>query len=353
MTDCSRDIVARIEAARASNTPLYITAGDTKSDILGRTCKARDLDISGHRGIVDLDASELVLTARSGTTLADIEQALATEGLILPFEPPLYDGKATLGGTLACNLSGPARPWRGSIRDAVLGVQLINGKAEQLNFGGRVMKNVAGYDVSRLQAGALGTLGVLSEISLKLLPQPEATATLAFELPAGQAIETMNRRALEPRPLSGAFWLDGTLYLRLSGAAAAVEHTSALWGGDQIEQPELLWENLRDMTLDFFDGEQALWRMSHKATAGNYGEPGKQLIDWAGSQRWLRGDFSRDALEATAKDAGGHLTLFRGGDRDGEVRHSLPPAQQRLQKNLKQAFDPDGILNHGRLYNWM
>ena len=180
MADCGAQILDTVAAARTAATPLYISAGNSKRDILGRRCEARDLDLSGHSGIVELQPSELVITARSGTTLFEIEQALAPEGLMLPFDPPSFGGRATIGGTLACNLSGPARPWGGSIRDAVLGVQLINGRAELLNFGGKVMKNVAGYDVSRLQAGALGTLGVLCEVTVKVLPAPEATATLLF-----------------------------------------------------------------------------------------------------------------------------------------------------------------------------
>jgi glycolate oxidase FAD binding subunit len=311
------------------------------------------LDIGGHRGIIDYQPQELVITARSGTPLTEINATLQEHNQTLSFEPPVFDGRATLGGTLACNLSGPARPWGGSIRDMVLGVQLINGKCERLNFGGRVMKNVAGYDVSRLQAGALGTLGVLTEVSLKVLPQHEKTLTLQFQMSAQDAIQTMNRRAGEPKPLSGACWLDGRLHLRLSGAASAVDSTAAQWGGDILHHSDPLWEGLREMALPFFAGAAPLWRFSVQSSAPVKPDFGPTLIDWCGAQRWVRGEHSRAALQRAAVEAGGHVTLFRGGDRGAEVRSPLNAVEQGLQQRLKHAFDPDGILNPGRLYSWL
>ena len=352
--DCSRDLVSRIAAARQEHYGLYICAGNTKRHMAGRSCDgAQDLDLSGHRGIVDYQPQELVLTARAGTPLTDIATALADQGQSLSFEPPLFAGKATLGGTLACNLSGPGRPWHGSIRDMVLGIQLISGKAEVLNFGGRVMKNVAGYDVSRLQAGALGTLGVITEVTLKVMPMAERQLTLRYEMSAADAVTAMNQRAGEPRPLSGACWLEGQLYLRLSGAASAVEHTAQLWGGEQVADGANFWAGLRDMTLPFFSGNEPLWRFSIAATAPVTSSPGNTLIDWCGAQRWVSGEHALATLDRTAVQAGGHVVLFRGGDRCAEVRSPLTPTGQRLQQRLKQSFDPDGILNPGRLYSWL
>ena len=206
MTEKQRDISLQLqetvgEAARR-NQPLYISAGGSKRELCGRACEARELDVSGHRGVVNYEPGELVLSARAGTPLTEIEALLQGEGQVLAFEPPVFAGKATLGGTLASNLSGPARPWAGSVRDMVLGVQLINGAGELLNFGGRVMKNVAGYDVSRLQSGALGTLGVMTEITLKVLPAQESSLTLSYEMGALDALDLMHRSAARAAPLA-------------------------------------------------------------------------------------------------------------------------------------------------------
>ena len=344
--------MAALRRAAETRRPVYITAGGSKRHLGGRHCPCVELDLSGHRGIVDYQPRELVVTARGGTPLTELFALLATESQTLPFESPRFAGRATVGGTLACNLSGPGRPWGGSIRDRVLGVQLINGRGERLQFGGRVMKNVAGYDVSRLQAGAQGTLGVLSEVSLKVAPVPERTLTLRYEMAAENAVETMNRRAGEPRPLTGAFWQGGELYLRLAGAASAVAHTAALWGGDVLDTGAEIWEGLCEMTLPFFDGDEPLWRFTGQATASV--PPGcDPLLDWCGAQRWLRGVHSRPQMDRLATAWGGHANLFRGGDREQEVLPPLSTTAERLHRRLKYAFDPHGILNPGRLYTWL
>lgn len=353
MSDCSKDILDAVARAYADKTPLFIRAGGTKQNIIGRSISGTVLDLSEHSGVIDYQPSELVITARAGTPVSDLITLLAKERQMLAFEPPVFNDKATLGGTLASGLSGPARPWAGSIRDMVLGVQLINGKAELLNFGGQVMKNVAGYDVSRLQAGALGTLGVLSQVSLKVLPQPEHTLTLALEFDAQSALEAMNKKSATAKPLSGAFWVDGTLFLRLSGAEAAVSHTAKLWGGEQLTEASSLWQSLCEMSHPFFAGDAPLWRLSHKSTAKVELGFGDTLIDWGGAQRWLRGEHDRTELEQCAAQAGGHLSLFKGGDRQGEVKQRMNSIEQRLHQRLKQSFDPEGILNPGRLYSWM
>jgi glycolate oxidase len=351
--DHSAQILDALLRARERRCPVYITAGGSKRQLAGRDCDALALDVSGHRGIVEYQPTELVITARAGTPLTVLADALAEHNQQLPFEPPLFSGKATLGGTLACNLSGPARPWRGSIRDHVLGVSLINGRCEFLKFGGKVMKNVAGYDVSRLQAGALGTLGVLCDISLRVAPLPEQTITLCYAMSATEAIDCMNRRAAEPKPLSAACWLDGQLYLRLSGAASAVQSTAAQWGGDVLTPEQAPWEGLREMSLPCFAGEAPLWRFSLQSSAPLREGFGPTLIDWGGAQRWVRGEHSWRLVQQAAAAAGGHVTLFRGGNRRAEVRTTLSVVEQRLQQRLKRAFDPDGILNPGRLYSWL
>ena len=353
MTDRSKEIAAAIAEAAALQQALYISGGGSKRDLLGRDCEAATLDVSGHRGITEYQPSELVLTARSGTPLAEILAALEQERQTLAFEPPLLGGRATLGGTVACNMSGPARPWAGSARDLVLGVQLIDGRGQLLNFGGQVMKNVAGYDISRLQAGAQGTLGVLSEISLKVMPLPEHSLTLVYELDADEATDSMNRRAGKASPLSGACWLDGRLFLRLSGTGAAVEHTATVWGGERLADGSDFWRDLRELRLPFFAGPEPLWRLSLRSTARHSDEGRPSLIDWGGAQRWLRGEFQLQNLQRTAAAAGGNATLFGGGNRTGDVRPTPDTVSVRLQQRLKKAFDPEGILNPGRLYSWL
>ena len=342
MTDCLETLTDAVIQAQAEQSPLRIHGGDSKRDIIGRNSPAgTPLDISIYQGISDYQPDELVLSARAGTPIGELEQTLDQQGQMLPFEPQSFDGRATLGGTLACNLSGPGRPWLGSVRDAVLGVQLINGRGQLLEFGGKVMKNVAGYDVSRLQAGALGTLGVITEIHLKVLPRPERSLTLAYEMDATSALSVMAKRAREAKPLSAACWVHGTLYLRLSGAESAVAHTARTWGGEQAES--VIWQQLRDHSHPFFSGDAPLWRLSTDVHTPPQSE---ECIDWAGNQRWLR-----QKPESVA--ALSHLSLYAGGDRSAEVRPALDPVQQKLQLRLKQAMDPAGILNPGRLYSWM
>jgi glycolate oxidase FAD binding subunit len=351
--DHTEAIVAAVASAVETARPLYINGGGSKRLLAGRIVTGSPLEVGTHRGIIDYQPSEMVLTARSGTPLTDIISALDAQQQCLGFEPPTFGGQATLGGTLACNINGPARPWRGSIRDAVLGVELVNGKAQVLGFGGQVMKNVAGYDVSRLQAGALGTLGVITQVSLKVVPKPEQSLTLRFETSAEEAIATMNQRSSEPKPLSAAHWHGGLLFLRLSGAASAVQHTAQVWGGETVAPEQQPWTALTEMTLPFFTGDTSLWRLSMNSASPHTNSFGEMMIDWGGAQRWVRGEPHLESLQRFSSHGGGHCTLFRGGDRSAEVRAPLKPVEQQLQLRLKQAFDPAGVLNPGRLYSWM
>lgn len=355
MADISQQLQEQVLQARASGEQLNIVGGGTKA-FMGRepSPETRTLDVSGHTGIVDYHPVELVMTVRAGTPLSDIEAALAEQGQALHFEPPHFGPGSTLGGTLACNLSGPARPWAGSVRDQVLGVRLLNGKGEHLRFGGEVMKNVAGYDVSRLQAGALGTLGVITEISLKVMPRPAASLTLVEDMAMEDVLHYINSRAAEPKPVTAACWVNGKAYLRLSGAKTAVEATAEKWSGDVMEQGESFWRSVQDMQHEFFtDKNTPLWRFSIGSTAATPGLEGDWFIDWAGAQRWYRGVAELSDMETLAQAAGGQVSLFRGGDRNGEVMHSQPAALKAIQRRIKISFDPDGIFNPGRLYSWM
>ena len=351
MSDALDDILATVRDAMARNETLSIRGGDSKSDLLGRASAGRALHVAKHTGIVDYHPGELYLTARAGTSLADIAATLAAEEQELACESPLFDGQATLGGSLACNLSGPGRPWRGSIRDLALGVQLINGRGELLRFGGKVVKNVAGYDVTRLQAGALGTLGVLTEVTLKVLPRPEHSLTLAFELDAAAALHKINQLAGQPKPLCGACWIEGRLYLRLAGAASAVSHTAELWGGETSPGADRVWEDLREMRLPFFNGSETLWRYSGSSSVPVSEAFGPGLIDWGGAQRWFRGDLDQDALAGWARQGRGHITRYRASDQQGMDGNCVNAMQRAIQQRLKQAFDPQGLFNPNHLYS--
>ncbi len=355
MADIFPQLQEQLLQARENGRKLNIVGGGSKS-FMGRQAdpEADTLNVGDHTGVVEYHPVELVLTVRAGTTLADIEATLAEHGQTLHFEPPRLGAGATIGGTLACNLSGPARPWAGSVRDQVLGIRLLNGKGEHLRFGGQVMKNVAGYDVSRLQAGALGTLGLITEISLKVMPKPAATMTLVQEMGADEVLHYMNSRAAEPKPITGACWVDGKVYLRLAGARSAVEATAGKWSGDVLEQGDEFWQQLQDMQHPFFsDTDTPLWRFSVGSTAAQPQLEGDWLIDWAGAQRWYRGEAELPAMETLAVAAGGQVSLFRGGDRSGEVMQRQPEALKAIQQRIKNAFDPDHIFNPGRLYSWL
>lgn len=352
MSDISQQLVDRVIDARDKGEKLSISGRGSKS-FLGREIEGEQVSLAEHSGIVNYHPVELVMTVRAGTRLTEIESVLHEQGQMLSFEPPTFSGEASIGGTFACNLSGPGRPWSGSVRDMVLGIKLINGRGEHLNFGGQVMKNVAGYDVSRTQAGAMGSLGIIAEISLKVMPVPAMTLTLVQEMDAAQAIKTMNLLAATPKPLTAACWLDNKLYLRLSGAASAVEGTAKQWQGSVLEQGHHFWQSLKEQQLDFFSGESPLWRFSIKPTAEHFYPDGEWLIDWGGAQRWFRGNYALHQLENAAIEAKGQVSLFRGGDRRGEVFHRQSSVSTIFHKRLKDAFDPDRLFNPGRLYSWL
>jgi len=349
--DISGRLQERVVAAFAAGEPLRIVGGDSKS-FLGRAPRGEALELAEHRGIVTYQPAELVITARAGTSLSDIEVALADHRQMLPFEPPYFGEHATLGGTVACGLSGPRRPYTGAVRDFVLGMKIINGRGEALHFGGEVMKNVAGFDVSRLMAGAMGTLGVILEVSLKVLPRPAHEVTLVQEWGAVDAVEMMNDWAGRSLPLSASCYDGDRLYLRLSGTRTAVESAKRHIGGETLKEATLFWEGLREQRHGFFGGAASLWRLAVPPATPPLSLPGKWLLEWGGAQRWLRSDADAATVRRSALQAGGHATLFRGGSRDGERFQPLPQTMQDIHRRLKQAFDPKGILNPGRLYEW-
>ena len=345
-------------AASAAGTPLRLRGGGSK-DWYGQQLAGEVLDTRAYTGIIDYEPTELVITARCGTPLADIEAALAARNQMLAFEPPHFGPGATVGGTLACALSGPRRASAGAVRDFVLGAVLMDGRGERLAFGGQVMKNVAGYDVSHLLAGSMGTLGLVLDVSLKVLPLPLREATLRFDCAEIAALRMMNDWAGKPLPVSASCWHDGVLTLRLSGAEAAVTAAQASLGGTLVAPAaaSAFWRSLREQTHGFFDGAGSLWRLSLPPHASAVILKGRQLIEWGGAQRWLKldGDADADAAGAqrirqTVAAAGGHATLFRGGDKAVGVFHPLAPAVALIHQRLARSFDPAGIFNPHRMY---
>jgi glycolate oxidase FAD binding subunit len=269
---------------------------------------------------------------------------------MLAFEPPGFGPRATLGGTIACGLSGPRRPYAGAARDFVLGVKMLNGKGEILRFGGEVMKNVAGYDLSRLLTGSLGTLGVILEVSLKVLPRPVLERTLAFSMDQARAIDTVNRWAGRPLPISATAFDGERLLVRLSGTESGVESAARDLGGETPDTGNAFWNTLNEQTLAFFQRPGPLWRLSVPPTTAPMDLPGQWFLEWGGAQRWLSSDAPAAMIREATDAVAGHATLFRHGDRQGEVFHPLPPALLNLHRRLKQSFDPAGIFNPGRLY---
>ncbi|MEN8179016.1 MAG: glycolate oxidase subunit GlcE [Pseudomonadota bacterium] len=344
----STQLQERVNQALEANAPLRIRGGGSK-DFYGREPVGEPLDVSAHQGIVNYEPTELVVTARAGTPLRVIEQALAGENQLLPFEPPHLGDSATLGGAIACNHSGPRRPYAGAARDFVLGSRVLNGRGEILSFGGEVMKNVAGYDVSRLMCGALGTLGVLLEISLKVLPKAESEITLVYRSNFVDALETLHNWGQKPYPISASCFDGDSLYVRLSGEDRAVQAARKLMGGEPLAEGESFWNKLKEQQHGFFRSSRPLWRLSVASDTPPMEVDGKCLYEWGGAQRWLASNAEPDMIREAAVEAGGHATLFRGGDR-AQAFQPLPAGLLAIHRRLKQAFDPKGILNPGRMY---
>lgn len=342
------ELQERIRAAFEKDTRLHITGSGSK-DFLGPQCDGETISTLESTGIVSYQPEELFITAKAGTALGEIEAALAEKGQQFPFEPPAFGETATLGGTIACGLSGPARPWKGAARDFVLGSRVINGKGELLRFGGEVIKNVAGYDVSRLMCGAFGTLGLLTEVSIKVVPLAQKSVTLAMQLDRTSALARVTELSRQPWPISAAVWHQGILRIRLSGAEAAVDHAVASLGGELFEENGF-WKSIREQTHPFFDSGKSLWRLSLPQATPAIDLPGEELIDWGGSQRWLLSDEDGTKIRSIASEAGGHATAFRNPPGRDDAFMPLAPPMLALHRRIKQAFDPKGILNPGRLY---
>jgi glycolate oxidase FAD binding subunit len=351
------ELISRVHAAASARTPLCIRAGGSK-EFYGNAPRGELLDPRSWSGIESHEPSELVITVRAGTALREVEQVLAAKQQMLAFEPPYFGPGATIGGCIAAGLSGPRRSSAGytygAVRESVLGARLLDGKGRLLRFGGTVIKNVAGYDVSRLLAGSLGMLGVIIDVSLKVLPLPARESTLVFEMSEAQALEHLNLWGGRPLPISASCWLDGKLRLRLSGSDAAVSQAEGALsregaGGEHPGTAAAFWQDLREQLQPWFTAADALWRVSVPSTA----EPlalGEQCIEWGGALRWLRTAAPATTIRERARALGGHATLFRGGDKSQGVFTPLSAPIAAIHQRLKDEFDPARIFNPGRMY---
>ena len=368
--DATQTLQTAVREALATRTPLRITGGGSKSFYGAEVTAATSLDVRSHTGLIDYAPSELVVTARCGTPLAELEAALATQGQMLPFEPPHFSSPlrhagervahATVGGMVAAGLSGPRRPWGGAVRDAVLGVTVLNGQGEILKFGGRVMKNVAGYDIARLFAGSLGSLGVILDVSLKVLPRPAKEITLVQNASHAGALTRLTAWQRQSLPLSASLHDGSHLWLRLCGSHAGVNAARDALGGDVLDADmsagsdtgdQSIWTQVREQTHAFFHTGQPLWRLSVPPATPPFDLPGRCLVDWGGALRWLADTDADPAhLRGVVAAAGGHATLLRGELRGVGRFHPLPPALHVLHQRIKAVFDPQGLFNPGVMY---
>ncbi|NWC96806.1 MULTISPECIES: glycolate oxidase subunit GlcE [unclassified Pseudomonas] len=344
--DASGALLEQVGQALRDATPLRIQGSNSKA-FLGRSVAGDVLDTRAHCGIVSYDPTELVITARCGTPLAELSHVLEAAQQMLPCEPPGFAGAATVGGMIASGLSGPRRPWSGSVRDFVLGTRVITGQGKHLRFGGEVMKNVAGYDVSRLMASSYGTLGLITEVSLKVLPKPRQTLSISLEMDSERALQHLAQWGQQPLPISAACHDGVRLHLRLEGGEGSVAAAHDRLGGEVLDGS--YWADLNEHRLSFFDAGKPLWRLSLPNNTPVLDLPGQQLIDWAGAQRWLKSDAEAALIRQVVEKTGGHATCYSHGHTDSPFQ-PLPAALMRYHQNLKRHLDPSGIFNPGRLY---
>ena len=349
MPDLAGEIAATIKAAYHEKTPLNICGAGTKAFLGWQDDAMQRLDVTGHSGIIEYDPAELVLVARAGTPLKEIEKNLGEQRQMLGFEPPFAENGATLGGAVAAGLAGPRRAYTGAVRDFMLGATFVNGKGETVTAGGKVMKNVAGFDLFRPMARSMGTLGVLLKIALRLLPLPEIEKTLLHE--ESDELAAVKKMNLWPRltqAISAASWDGRHIRIRLSGSASAIEQARSQIGGEYLDGTDY-WHDLNNFKLDFFQQPGHLWRVSVAPMSAAFGENGRQLIDWGGAQRWLKSAQPAATIRARASQLGGYADCFSDDHRIATF-HPLEGNILAVNQRFKAAFDPAGILNPGRLY---
>ena len=349
MEDIREDIASRVMSACQQGQALQILSGNTKS-FYGRSIQATPLSLARHSGVTEYEPSELYITARSGTPLNEVERVIEKENQILPCEPPHFGAAATIGGMVAAGLSGPRRASSGAIRDCILGAEIINGKGEYLRFGGKVMKNVAGYDASRLMCGSLGTLGILMSVTLRLLPSPQCEQTVVVSLNAADAIQKMNAWAHTPMPITATFHDGKDLYIRLAGTPSTINRCADELRGETIDWSDEFWMNVKEQANDVFLAHEPIWRILVPPCTGPLELPGACAMEWNGALRWYATNAKAPVVRNIVEQVGGHANLFRNQSHEHQVFHPLPAALLEIHQKLKRAFDPEGILNPGKMY---
>jgi len=346
-TDIEAELATQVAAVSAGGAAVEILGGGSKR-FYGEAVEGLAIDVAAHSGIIDYDPAELVITLRSGCRLVDVEALLAQNRQMFAFEPPHFSPQATIGGMIATGLAGPRRGFTGSVRDFLLGARMLDGRGEVLQFGGRVIKNVSGFDLSRLLTGSLGTLGIILEVSIRVVPMFASEATLAFKHDTADAhIQWINEQGSQPYPISASTWHAGHSYLRLSASEQGVEQAIADLGGERVEFD---WNALREQNHEFFEAEEPLTCLSLPPATRDITVGRSQLIEWGGARRWLTGEVDIESLRKQASVLGGGVCAFRGHDAEVAVFQPLVPAMLKLQRSIKSSFDPAGIFNPGKIY---
>ena len=331
-----------VQRAIKEKTQIYIQGG--QSQFRKPNEHIYSVSLTDEQGILAYEPTELVVTVKAGTSLRALQRILAQNNQMLAFEPPAPDENSSIGGCIACNRSGPRRPFTGSARDFVLGVNIVNGLGEYLKFGGQVMKNVAGYDVSRLMAGSAGSLAIITQVSLKVLPLPRLETTIVKSMAVPLAIQTMATLQNLSYPLSGLCHIDNTLYVRLSGNVKAVLAAKTKIGGDEFLNAEDFWQKIRDRSHPFFTTPNTgLWRILVSPATPMLDIPGQWLIDWGGAQRWLQSERSEDDIRLRTIDHGGLAHSYGTQQAPQTKFHRIEPNIMQLFKRIKTAFDPHGV----------
>lgn len=346
LTDFEAELCTQVEAVSAAGGQIEIIGSGSKK-FYGEPVDALQIEVAGHSGVIDYDPAELVITLRAGCKISDIKALLAQNRQMFAFEPPAFGEDATIGGMVASGLAGPRRAFAGGIRDFVLGVKMIDGRGNVLQFGGRVIKNVAGFDLSRLMVGSLGTLGIILEVSIRVVPEFETELTLSFDhARLDQHIQWVNELGASPFPMSASLWLQQQSLLRLSGSEQGVSAAAAKLGGNAVDFD---WQALTEQTHEFFQQDAPITRVSLPPTCRDVMRNDDQLVEWGGAQRWLRGEVDIAQLRSKLEPHSATACAFRG-HRDVPVFHPLKPEILKLQRGLKSTFDPARIFNAGRIY---